>query len=59
MPMENIKKAIQRGTGEIPGAQYEECQFEGHGPKGVAIMIKAQTDNKNRFPDCCLTGLLD
>ncbi len=48
MPMENIKKAIQRGTGEIPGAQYEECQFEGHGPKGVAIMIKAQTDNKNR-----------
>jgi len=48
MPMENIKKAIQRGTGEIPGAQFEECQFEGHGPKGVAIMIKAQTDNKNR-----------
>lgn len=48
MPMENIKKAIQRGTGEIPGAHYEEYQFEGHGPKGVAIMIKVQTDNKNR-----------
>ena len=48
MPMDNIKKAIQRGTGEIPGAHYEECQFEGHGPKGVAVMLKAQTDNKNR-----------
>lgn len=48
MPMDNIKKAIQRGTGEIPGAHYEEYQFEGHGPKGVAIIIKVQTDNKNR-----------
>jgi len=48
MPMDNIKKAIQRGTGEIPGAHYEECQFEGHGPKGVAVMLKVQTDNKNR-----------
>lgn len=48
MPMDNVKKAIQRGTGEIPGAHYEEYQFEGHGPKGVAIIIKVQTDNKNR-----------
>ncbi|MHB1287129.1 MAG: YebC/PmpR family DNA-binding transcriptional regulator [Leptospirales bacterium] len=48
MPMENIRKAIQRGTGEIPGAHYEDYQFEGHGPKGVAILIKVQTDNKNR-----------
>lgn len=48
MPHDNIKKAIQRGTGEIPGAQYEEYQFEGHGPKGVAIILKVMTDNKNR-----------
>lgn len=48
MPMENIKKAIQKGTGEIPGAHYEELQYEGHGPKGVAIMLKVTTDNKNR-----------
>lgn len=48
MPMDNIKKAIQKGTGEIPGAHYEELQYEGHGPKGVAIMLKVMTDNKNR-----------
>ena len=48
MPMDNIKKAIQKGTGEIPGAVYEELQYEGHGPKGVAILLKVTTDNKNR-----------
>lgn len=48
MPMDNIKKAIQKGTGEIPGAHYEELQYEGHGPKGVAILLKVTTDNKNR-----------
>ncbi len=48
MPAENIKKAIQRGTGEIEGAQYEEVIYEGYGPGGVAIFVEALTDNKNR-----------
>ncbi len=48
MPMENIEKAIKRGTGELEGAHYEECIYEGYGPGGVAIMIEALTDNKNR-----------
>ena len=39
MPMDNIKKAIQKGTGEIPGAVYEELQYEGHGPKGASSSI--------------------
>jgi YebC/PmpR family DNA-binding regulatory protein len=48
MPAENIKRAIQRGTGELPGATYEEVSFEGYGPGGVAVYIEAMTDNKNR-----------
>jgi len=48
MPAENIKRAIQRGTGELPGVSYEEVTFEGYGPGGVAILIEAMTDNKNR-----------
>ena len=48
MPAENIKKAIQRGTGELPGVIYEEIIYEGYGPSGVAIMVKALTDNKKR-----------
>lgn len=48
MPAENIKKAIQRGTGEIPGATLEEITYEGYGPGGVAILVEAVTDNKNR-----------
>ena len=48
MPAENIKRAIQRGTGELPGVIYEEVTFEGYGPGGVAILIDAMTDNKNR-----------
>ncbi|HEX9689275.1 MAG TPA: YebC/PmpR family DNA-binding transcriptional regulator [Thermoanaerobaculia bacterium] len=48
MPAENIKRAIQRGTGELPGVTYEEVTFEGYGPGGVAILIEAMTDNKNR-----------
>jgi YebC/PmpR family DNA-binding regulatory protein len=48
MPAENIKRAIQRGTGELPGVTYEEVTFEGYGPGGVAILIDAMTDNKNR-----------
>ncbi|HET9794991.1 MAG TPA: YebC/PmpR family DNA-binding transcriptional regulator [Thermoanaerobaculia bacterium] len=48
MPADNIKRAIQRGTGELPGVQYEEVVFEGYGPGGAAIFIEALTDNKNR-----------
>ncbi|MEO0254727.1 MAG: YebC/PmpR family DNA-binding transcriptional regulator [candidate division WOR-3 bacterium] len=48
MPWDNIEKAIKRGTGEIEGVKYEEVYYEGYGPGGVAIFIKATTDNKNR-----------
>src|SRR5688572_13841762 len=48
MPADNIKRGIQRGTGELPGVTYEEITFEGYGPGGVAILIEAMTDNKNR-----------
>ena len=48
MPMDNVKMAIKRGTGEIPGVMYETVKYEGFGPGGVAIMIDAITDNKNR-----------
>lgn len=48
MPGENIQKAIMRGTGELPGVTYEEVQYEGYGPAGVAIIVDAMTDNKNR-----------
>jgi YebC/PmpR family DNA-binding regulatory protein len=48
MPQDNIKRAIQRGTGELPGATYEEFQLEGYGPGGVAILLEINTDNRNR-----------
>jgi len=48
MPKDNIDKAIKKGTGELPGITYEGCMFEGYGPAGVAIMVDALTDNKNR-----------
>ena len=48
MPAENIKRAIQRGTGELPGAQYEESVYEGYGPAGVALILEVTTDNRNR-----------
>jgi YebC/PmpR family DNA-binding regulatory protein len=48
MPQDNIKRAIQRGTGELPGAVYEEFQLEGYGPGGVAILLEINTDNRNR-----------
>ena len=48
MPADNIKRAIQRGTGELPGAQYEEAIFEGYGPGGVALLVDVSTDNRNR-----------
>ena len=48
MPADNIKRAIQRGTGELPGATYEEIMFEGYGPGGVALLVDVTTDNRNR-----------
>lgn len=48
MPKDNIEKAIKKGTGELPGVSYESCMFEGYGPGGVAILVEALTDNKNR-----------
>ncbi len=48
MPQDNIKRAIQKGTGELPGAAYEEAMYEGYGPGGVAMLIEVLTDNKNR-----------
>jgi YebC/PmpR family DNA-binding regulatory protein len=48
MPADNIKRAIQRGTGELEGATYEEISFEGYGPGGVALIIEVLTDNRNR-----------
>lgn len=48
MPADNIKRAVQRGTGELEGVHYEEVTYECYGPGGVAIMIDIVTDNKNR-----------
>jgi YebC/PmpR family DNA-binding regulatory protein len=48
MPSDNIKMAIKRGTGELPGVVYETVVYEAYGPSGVAILIEALTDNKNR-----------
>ncbi len=48
MPQDNIKRAIQRGTGELEGVNYEEITFEGYGPGGVALLVDVTTDNRNR-----------
>lgn len=48
MPAENIKRSIMRGTGELPGVSYEDVNYEGYGPCGVAIFMVGLTDNKNR-----------
>lgn len=48
MPASNIERAIKRGTGEIDGAAYEEHQYEGYGPGGVALLVEVATDNRNR-----------
>jgi YebC/PmpR family DNA-binding regulatory protein len=48
MPQENIQRAIQKGTGELPGISYEEHVYEGYGPGGVAVLLSVLTDNKNR-----------
>ncbi|MFQ5848009.1 MAG: YebC/PmpR family DNA-binding transcriptional regulator [Candidatus Methylomirabilales bacterium] len=48
MPQDNITRAIKKGTGELEGVTYEECVYEGYGPHGVAVLVEAVTDNRNR-----------
>ena len=48
MPTDNIKRAVQKGTGEIPGVLYEEIVYEGYAPGGVGLIVEVTTDNKNR-----------
>src|SRR5882762_2309157 len=48
MPSDNIKRAIQRGTGELPGVNYEEFTLEGYGPGGAAVLVEISSDNRNR-----------
>ncbi|MEO5656830.1 MAG: YebC/PmpR family DNA-binding transcriptional regulator [Nitrospiria bacterium] len=48
MPADNIKRAVMKGTGELPGVSYEEILYEGYGPGGTAILVESMTDNKNR-----------
>ncbi|MGE0206889.1 MAG: YebC/PmpR family DNA-binding transcriptional regulator [Candidatus Babeliales bacterium] len=48
MPLDNINRAVKRGTGELPGVHYEAHTYEGYGPHGIAIMVETLSDNKNR-----------
>lgn len=48
MPHDNIKRAVMKGTGELPGTSYEESVYEGYGPGGVAVLVEVLTDNKKR-----------
>lgn len=48
IPNDNIQRAIQKGTGELAGVNYEEILYEGYGPGGVAVMLEIMTDNRNR-----------
>ncbi|MBU2574538.1 MAG: YebC/PmpR family DNA-binding transcriptional regulator [Elusimicrobia bacterium] len=48
MPIDNVKRAIMRGTGQLPGVSYEEIMYEGYGPGGIAVLVEVTTDNRNR-----------
>ena len=48
MPKDNIERSIKKGTGDLPGVQYEDATYEGYGPGGVAVIVDVTTDNKNR-----------
>lgn len=48
MPSDNVTRAIKKGTGELPGVQYEACTYEGYGPGGIAVLVETLTDNKNK-----------
>jgi YebC/PmpR family DNA-binding regulatory protein len=51
MPAENVKRAIQKGTGELPGAEYEELVYEGYAAGGVAVIVECTSENRNRTAD--------
>ena len=48
MPSDNVKRAIMKGTGQLPGVSYEEITYEGYGPGSTAVIVECTTDNKNR-----------
>ena len=48
MPQDNVRRAVQKGTGELPGESYEEITYEGYAPGGVAVLVRVLTDNRNR-----------
>lgn len=48
MPLENAQRAVKKGTGELPGQQYEGITYEGYGPENVAVIVDVLTDNKNK-----------
>jgi YebC/PmpR family DNA-binding regulatory protein len=48
MPKDNVERAIKKGTGDLDGVNYEEVNYEGYGPGGVAVLVEALTDNRNR-----------
>ena len=48
MPVNNIERAIKKGTGELEGVNYDELTYEGYGPAGIAILVEVLTDNRNR-----------
>jgi len=48
MPQDNVSRAIKKGTGQLPGQQYEAFRYEGYGPGGIAVMVDVLTDNKNK-----------
>ncbi len=48
MPLDNVKRAIMKGTGQLPGVSYEEITYEGYGPGSTAVIVECTTDNKNR-----------
>src|SRR2546429_955018 len=48
MPLDNIERAVQKGTGELEGVTYDEVTYEAYGPSGAALLIEATTDNPNR-----------
>ena len=49
MPIDNIQRAVKRGTGELPGVVYEPMTYEGYGPHGIAVVVDTLSDNKNRI----------
>ena len=59
MPNENIKRSIAKAAGELGNVNYEEIQYEGYAPGGVAVIVSTVTDNRNRtdaFPICSITS---